>query len=221
MPIKNNLIKTKRDNFFVFLQINDNCFFDKNINLKKDMTMKKSSLILMTLLVFVFAFVACQKENVKPTNENVQTNDESSQTEDPDPVSPLAVFTGHYELEISVVGYFVDDEEAESQHESYAGTLDIGEPQVVNGVEQVTVKGAFNFSGGEVAQVYNTTGTLDNQGRLVLAKNNFTTVSGAVLEVSYGTMTPTNPLNFTSTLSCNLMGYDLRYEFSNTAFKQE
>lgn len=180
--------------------------------------MKRKCLL---LLLFAFAFAACQKEVVKPTNENVQTNGESSQTEEPDPVSPLTAFTGHYELEINVVGYFVDGEEAESQHESYAGTLEIGEPQVVNGVEQVNVKGAFNFSGGEVAQVYNTTGTLDNQGRLVLAKNNFTAVSGAVLEVSYGSMQPSNPLSFTSTLSCNLMGYDLRYEFSNTAFKQE
>ena len=182
--------------------------------------MKKKNLILMTLLALSFAFVACQKEDIKPNNENVQTNNDSSQSEDPDPVSPLTAFTGHYELEINVVGYYVDNEEAESQHESYAGTLDIGEPQVVNGVEQVTVKGAFNFSGGEVVQVYNTTGTLDNQGRLVMAKNNFTAVSGAVLEVSYGSMQPSNPLNFTSTLICNLMGYDLRYEFSNTAYKQ-
>lgn len=182
--------------------------------------MKKKNLILMTLLALSFAFVACQKEDIKPNNENGQTNNESSQSEDPDPVSPLTAFTGHYELEINVVGYYVDNEEAESQHESYAGTLDIGEPQVVNGVEQVTVKGAFNFSGGEVVQVYNTTGTLDNQGRLVMAKNNFTAVSGAVLEVSYGSMQPSNPLDFTSILICNLMGYDLRYEFSNTAYKQ-
>ena len=175
----------------------------------------------MLFYKFVNCFKGWKLESViRAGNDNRKDRKKLKEVKkDPDPVSPLTAFTGHYELEINVVGYYVDNEEAESQHESYAGTLDIGEPQVVNGVEQVTVKGAFNFSGGEVVQVYNTTGTLDNQGRLVMAKNNFTAVSGAVLEVSYGSMQPSNPLNFTSTLSCNLMGYDLRYEFSNTACK--
>lgn len=183
-------------------------------NTIKFITMKRKNLLLALICVFALAFTACQKENPKPDNQETQS-------EEPTPVSQLATFTGHYQLSVSVDGYYVDDEEAESQMESFDGTMDISDPQVVNGVEQVTVKGYFNFGGGEILLVYNTTGTLDAQGRLVLAKNNFTAASGVELEVSYGSISLGNPLSFTSTLTCELMGYNLRYELSNLASKQE
>lgn len=193
------------------LQING---VGKSIMHSKFITMKRKSLFLVLLCVLVVVFASCKKENPKPDNQ-------ATQSEEPAPVSKLAAFAGHYQLEITVEGSYVDDQIADVQTTSYEGTLDIGEPQVVNGVEQVTVKGSFNFGGGDILQVYNTTGTLDAQNRLVLAKSNFTAVSGAELGVDYGTVSLANPLSFTSTLSCELMGYSLRYELSNMALKQE
>lgn len=188
--------------------------------------MEINKLIYCVLTLAMLLFASCQKENPKPdvaANADTEVPGTSETPEDPpveETVSPLADFVGQYQLDISVDGYYVDDVEAQSQMESFSGTLSIENIHMVGGVETVDVKGSFNFSGDTQLMIYNTTGTLDAQGRLVLANNAFTAPSGVELELSYTPITLSLPLCWQSTMQSEVMGYFLRYEMSNTATKQ-
>lgn len=120
-------------------------------------------------------------------------------------------FVGTYNITIDYDTY-VDGEYAESG--CFEGTLSI------TAIDKTTVRveGIVNFSGGNAA-LYETTGSVDNNGVLHLEASTYD--KGTVpIEVSYGDINYKSPLTFNSSMSTYLQGYELFYEMTNTATKK-
>lgn len=174
--------------------------------------MKKIHLSILAIFA-IFGFIACD-----PTPEPITPGEGEDTPTDTVTVNPLSAFIGDYDLQINVDGYYVDDVASDSQSENFSGTLSIAYPEGIENPNYVKVVGTFNFGGGEQRTIYNTTGTLDANGNLKLEDNIFS--ANVNINIAYSLINPVQPLTFHSTMTCDLMGYGLRYELDNIATRK-
>ncbi|MCQ2284247.1 MAG: hypothetical protein MJZ57_05040 [Bacteroidales bacterium] len=171
---------------------------------------------ILTVCGLLLGFAACD-----PTPEPGPGPDEpvipTDSTDVPVVQNPFENFIGEYNLHIDVEGYYVNDDPADSQSEEFNGTLSITLPEGIDNPEFVNVLGVFNFGNGEQREVYNTTGSLDANGNLVLESSTF--MAAVPITISYETISQNQPLTWYSTMACEISGYDVRYELFNKATK--
>lgn len=157
--------------------------------------MKKKKIIVKAFMILaaVFCFAACQPD-------------------DPEEIL-LDQFVGEYDLHASVIEAYADGQSSEPGGE-WDGTLTI---TLTEDESVVDVTSSLNMSGTQV-NLYHTLGSLDEENRLVLAPSTFINPSTqAVNNISYGTIALTDPLSFSTELTAQLSGYDLKYVIHNTA----
>lgn len=178
----------------------------------------KKLFYIFTVLGLLLGFTACD-----PTPEPIPVPDDpapivpTDSTNGPVTHNPFANFIGEYDLHIDVEGYYVNDEISDNQSEQFSGTLSITMPEGIENPEFVNVLGTFDFGNGEQREIYNTTGSLDANGNLVLENNTY--MAAVPINISYETIAQNQPLTWYSTMSCELSGYDIRYELFNRATK--
>lgn len=171
--------------------------------------MKKIYLSLLALCSILW-LASCD-----PTPGN--SGEEGNTPSDTTVVNPLSAFIGDYDLHIDVNGYYVDDVASDSQSENFNGDLKIEFPEGLEHPNYVVASGTFDF-GGEQRLIYSTTGTLDADGNLKLEDNIFS--ANVDINIAYSLINPVQPLTFHSTMTCDLMGYGLRYELDNIATRK-
>lgn len=157
------------------------------------------------------ALTACKKENVD--------------TEDPNG-NPYSAFVGTYNMVIACDSLSTDGEWYSNEYygqltgepeEDMYGTLSI---TLSADGKSVEVLGTIEDEGEEPLVYYHTTGTLDQQGNLVMETSSVTAPTGYVVRSIYGKAAPTLPLVFRTETHFDMGGYDFGYIQTNTCTRR-
>jgi len=120
-------------------------------------------------------------------------------------------FVGTYNLVIDYDAY-MDGTLDESG--TFEGTLTI----TTIDENKVNVEGVVNLKGKEVT-LYKTTGVLNENGNLQLAKSTFN--NGVIgFDITYDVVVYRSPLTFFSAMTTEIEGYEVNYEMRNSASKR-
>lgn len=176
--------------------------------------------MLLMAAMCCLALVACKKENTDPINPGNDTSDTTGTTQ-----VGLDYYVGTYDLlmvcdSILTEGTWFSNEyygqlTGEPEEDMY-GTLAI---TMAPDGSHVNVLATLDFD-GEMVDFYTSTGTIDEQGRLVLATGTLEAPSGVTLRTSFTLVLPEQPLVFKTTTHFDMSGYDFAYLYTNTATKR-
>ncbi len=179
-------------------------------------------LVVVSLLLMV---TACEKTEVEPTptdgtEQNSDETDQNGETDGNDtPTISLEDFCGTYNIQVDVVENYVNDMLSDGELSHYDGQLfiNMGEDQ-----SSVDITSSLTISGQSGVALYNTRATLSEDGQLVPESSVYTNPATTLdLTVEYGAITLADTLNFESSMSAYLGGYDFTYVMRNVAVRTE